>query len=53
MWYLPFEKKENLDNSLRFTLSKDIAATVHAGDVKFFSKTIKFVRSHKEILPPD
>ncbi len=53
MWYIPFEEQENLDNSLRFTLSKDIAATVHAGDVKFFSKTIEFVRSHKEILPPD
>ena len=53
MWYIPFEEQQDIENSLRFTLSKDLAATVHAGDVKFFSKTIEFVRSHKEILPPD
>lgn len=53
MWYLPFEEQQHIENSLRFTLSKDLSATVHAGDVKFFSKTIEFVRSNKDILPPD
>ncbi len=53
MWYVPFEEQAQIDQSLRFTLSKELAATVHAGDVRFFSKTIEFVRSHKEILPPD
>lgn len=53
MWYLPFEQEKDIENSLRFTLSKDLAATVHAGDVKFFSKTIEFVRSRQEIAAPD
>lgn len=53
MWYLPFEEEKEIENSLRFTLSKDLASTVHAGDVKFFSKTIEFVSSHKKIPEPD
>ena len=53
MWYKPYEKDEDIVNALRFTLSKDIAATVHAGDVKFLNKTIKMVQAAVEILPPD
>jgi len=53
MWYLPFEEEKKMENAFRFTLSKDLTATVHAGDEKFFGKTIEFARSRKEILPPD
>jgi len=53
MWYKPFEEDEDIIDALRFTLSKDITATVHAGDVKFMMKTIKMVRSAAEFMPPD
>lgn len=53
MWYKPFEKDEDIINALRFTLSKDITATVHAGDIKFMQKTLDMVRSAVEILPPE
>ena len=53
MWYKPFEDDEEIINALRFTLSKDISATVHAGDVKYMKETIKMVKSAVEILPPD
>jgi predicted aldo/keto reductase-like oxidoreductase len=53
MWYQPFEKEEEIANCLRFTLSKDITATVHAGDSIFMKKTLKFVHGTKEITAPD
>lgn len=53
MWYLPFEDEKLMENAFRFTLSKDLTATVHAGDEKFFGKTIEYARSRKTILPPD
>ena len=53
MWYKPFEEDEDIINALRFTLSRDVTATVHAGDVKFMEKTIEMVRSAVEILPPE
>jgi predicted aldo/keto reductase-like oxidoreductase len=53
MWYKPFEKDEDIINALRFTFSKDITATVHAGDIKFMQKTLDMVRSAVEILPPE
>jgi len=52
MWYKPFENEEDILNALRFTLSKDLTATVHAGDVKFLRKTMDMVLSSGEILPP-
>jgi predicted aldo/keto reductase-like oxidoreductase len=53
MWYKPFEDDEDIIDALRFTLAKDITATVHAGDVKFMMKTLKMVRSASEFLPPE
>ena len=53
MWYKPFEEEEEIDQCLRFTLSKDIAATVHAGDSVFMKKTLQFVHNNKEIALPD
>jgi len=50
---IPYENDEEIIYALRFTLSKDIAATVHAGDVKFLNKTIEMVRTAGEILPPE
>jgi len=53
MFYNPFSEEEEIDNALKFTLSKDITATVHAGDSIFMKKTLDFVRRHKVIEPPD
>ncbi len=53
MWYLPFSEKDEQDNAFRFTLSKDITATVHAGDSLFQKITIDFVKNHKTIDAPD
>ncbi|MCK4751713.1 MAG: aldo/keto reductase, partial [Bacteroidales bacterium] len=32
MWYAPFGEDEEVENALKFTLSKNITSTVHAGD---------------------
>ena len=53
MWYAPFTDDEEVENALKFTLSKDITATVHAGDSFFMQKTLDFVRKHKTIEAPD
>ncbi len=53
MFYNPFSTDEEIDNALRYTLSKDITATVHAGDSVFMKKTLDFVRRHKTIEAPD
>ena len=53
MFYNPFSEDDEIDNALRFTLSKDITATVHAGDSYFMKKTLDFVRRHKTIEAPD
>jgi predicted aldo/keto reductase-like oxidoreductase len=53
MWYKPFEEKAEIDNCLRFTLSKKITATVHAGDSLFMKKTLQFVHNTKKIQEPD
>jgi predicted aldo/keto reductase-like oxidoreductase len=53
MFYNPFSEEEEIDNALRFALSKDITATVHAGDGYFMKKTLDFVRRHKVIEAPD
>jgi len=53
MWYEPFEEDKQIENCLRFTLSKDIAATVHAGDSIFMKKTLQFVHETKDITEPD
>jgi aryl-alcohol dehydrogenase-like predicted oxidoreductase len=53
MWYLPFVEQEEIDNALRFTLSKDLTATVHAGDSLYQKITLDFVKAHKSIDPPD
>jgi predicted aldo/keto reductase-like oxidoreductase len=53
MFYNPFSEDEEIDNALRFTLSKDITATVHAGDSIFMKKTLDFVHRHKVIEAPD
>jgi aryl-alcohol dehydrogenase-like predicted oxidoreductase len=53
MWYKPFEEEVELDNCLRFTLSKNIAATVHAGDSVFMKKTLQFVHNNADIRKPD
>ncbi|HEC43501.1 MAG TPA: aldo/keto reductase [Bacteroides sp.] len=53
MFYNPFSEDEEIDNALKFTLSKDITATVHAGDSIFMKKTLDFVRRHKTIDAPD
>ncbi len=52
MWYVPFENEEKMFRAISFTLSKDLTSTVHAGDEKFFGKTIEFVRTHKDIIAP-
>lgn len=53
MFYNPFTKDEEIDNALKYTLSKEITATVHAGDGIFMKKTLDFVRRHKTIEAPD
>ena len=53
MFYNPFTEEEEIDNALKFTLSKEITATVHAGDSIFMKKTLDFVRRHKTIEAPD
>ena len=53
MFYNPFSEDDEIDNALKFTLSKDLTATVHAGDSIFMKKTLDFVRRHKTIEPPD
>ncbi len=53
LWYDPFEEDKQIENALQFTLSKDIAATVHAGDSVFMKKTLEFVEEHKKIKAPD
>jgi hypothetical protein len=53
MWYKPYEEEKQIENCLRFTLSKDITGTVHAGDSLFMKKTLKFVHGTKKITAPD
>lgn len=53
MFYNPFTQDDEIDNALKFTLSKEITATVHAGDGYFMKKTLDFVRRHKTIEAPD
>jgi len=53
MFYNPFTEEEEIDNALKFTLSKEITATVHAGDGIFMKKTLDFVRRHRTIEAPD
>jgi len=53
MFYNPFSEDDEIDNALKFTLSKNLTATVHAGDSVFMKKTLDFVRRHKDIEPPD
>jgi len=53
MFYNPFSTDEEIDNALKFTLSKNITATVHAGDSYFMKKTLDFVRRHQTIEAPD
>ena len=53
MFYNPYSEDEEIDNALKFTLSKDLTATVHAGDSLFMKKTLDFVRRHKTIEAPD
>ncbi len=52
MWYEPYLEEGTIANSLRFTLSKDIAATVHAGDSVYMKKTLQFVHDTPEITAP-
>jgi len=53
MWYMPFGEDREIDLALSFTLSKDVTATVHAGDSLFQKKTLEFVRKHRSIEVPD
>jgi predicted aldo/keto reductase-like oxidoreductase len=53
MWYLPFGEEDELEKALSFTLSKDITATVHAGDSLFQKITLDFVKNHKSIKAPE
>jgi len=53
MFYNPFSEEEEIDNALKFTLSKEITATVHAGDSYFMKRTLDFVRKHRTIEAPD
>jgi aryl-alcohol dehydrogenase-like predicted oxidoreductase len=53
MWYKPYMEEDEIEQSLRFTLSKDLAATVHAGDSVYMKKTLRFVHDNKDIKPPD
>lgn len=53
MWYLPFGEDEEIAQALKFTLSKDITATVHAGDSLFMKKTLAFIKEHRTIEAPD
>lgn len=53
MWYKPFENEEEIVQAFRFTFSKGITATVHAGDVKFMRKFIELAGAASGIRPPD
>jgi len=53
MWYRPFEEENEIDKCLNFTLSKNIATTVHAGDSIFMKKTLQFVDRNKNIYEPE
>jgi len=53
MWYKPFERDAEIAKALQYTLSKDITATVHAGDSIFMKKTLEFVKKNSRIEKPD
>jgi predicted aldo/keto reductase-like oxidoreductase len=53
MWYEPFGTDEEVNRGLQFTLSKDLTATVHAGDSLFMKKTLDFIVANKKIDTPD
>lgn len=53
MWYKPYEEKTEIEQCLRFTLSKEITATVHAGDSIFMKHTLQFVHNNRDITLPD
>ncbi len=53
MWYEPFSEDSEIEHALRFTLSKDITATVHAGDSLYMQKTLDFVSGNSVISAPD
>jgi predicted aldo/keto reductase-like oxidoreductase len=53
MWYKPYEKEDEIEQALRFTLSKDITSTVHGGDSLFMQKTLDFIAKNKSIEAPD
>jgi len=53
MWYQPYSDDSEVEHALRFTLSKDITATVHAGDSLYMKKTLDFVAANKKIKAPD
>ena len=53
LWYEPYEEDNQIEKALQFTLSLDIAGTVHAGDSVFMKKTLEFVEEHKKIKEPD
>ena len=53
MWYAPYEDDKHIEECLRFTLSKDITGTVHAGDSIFMKKTLQFVHDNKKIKKAD
>lgn len=53
MWYKPYEEESDINHCLNFTLSKKIAATVHAGDSEYMKRTLMFVDKNREIRNPD
>lgn len=53
MWYEPYEEKAEIEQCLRFTLSKEITATVHAGDSIYMKHTLQFVHNKRDVTFPD
>ena len=53
MWYMPFREDREINLALSYTLSKDVTATVHAGDSLFQKLTLEFVKTHPTIEVPD
>lgn len=53
MWYKPYEDDAEIEQCLRFTLSKNITATVHGGDSQYMVKTLQFAHNNRDIKKPD
>lgn len=48
-WYEPFDDLENIEKSLRYTLSQDVTAAVMSGDLRLWPKILDAARRFKPL----